>query len=96
MIDPDQEIRLYRLLEDRLEKLAHSIGYFEDPIESPEYKNLEGSWRSYLDSIGVRVVPSDFQPEENVYMSSDPLYTTGERLILPWDLVHKILVVGLP
>lgn len=96
MIDPEEEMKLYRALEEKLEGIADSIGYFEEPVESPEYKNLEGSWRSYLAGLGVRTVPRDFQPEEDVYMSSDPLYTTGERLVLSWDLVRKILFVGLP
>lgn len=96
MISPEEEMKLYRLLEEKLEKVAESVGYWEQPSDSEEHRRLEGAWRSYLAALGIHVVPNGTQPGEDVYMSADPLYTTGDRLILPWDVVDKILVVGLP
>ena len=96
MISPEEEMKVYRLLEDKLAEISYAIGYNEEPVESEEHKTLEAAWRAYLGGIGLRSVDPDFRPEEDLYMSFDPLYTVPGRILIPWDVFERILVVGLP
>lgn len=96
MISPEEEMKVFHLLDNKLGQIAESIGYNEEPAESEEHKALEDAWRSYLEGIGLRSVGADFRPEEDLYMSFDPLYTVPGRILIPWDVFERILVVGLP
>lgn len=96
MISPEEEMKVYRLLEDKLAEIAASIGYNEEPAESEEHRALEDAWRAYLKGIGLTSVGADFIPNEDLYMSFDPLYTVPGRILIPWDVFERILVVGLP
>lgn len=96
MTSPEEEMKVYRLLEDKLSEIADSIGYKEEPVESEEHKALECAWRSYLEGIGIRSVGSDFRLEEDLYMSFDPLYTCPGRILIPWEVFERILFIGLP
>jgi len=87
MISPEEEMRLYRLLENRFCDLDVSL------MDAP---SLTRAWTDYLSPLGIRRERMGFVPEEDVYMSADPLNTTKGRLLIPWGVVEKILFVGLP
>lgn len=96
MISPEEEMKVFHLLDSKLAEIADSVGYNEEPAESEGHRSLEASWRSYLEGIGLRSVGADFITEEDLYMSFDPLYTVPGRILIPWDVFERILVVGLP
>jgi hypothetical protein len=87
MISPEEEMRLYSLLEDKLVDVDVSL------MDAP---SLARAWTDYLSPLGIRREMMGFVPEEDVYMSADPLHTTKYRLLIPWAVVEKILFVGLP
>jgi len=86
MISPDEEVELYHLLTDRLCDLDVSL----------ELSDLVAVWDEYLRPLGIRRVKADHRPEEDLYMSADPLEPTKSRLLIPWGAVEKMLFVGLP
>jgi hypothetical protein len=88
MISPEEEMRLYSLLEDKLVDLDVSLFAVSC--------SLARAWTDYLSTLGIRRERMGFVPEEDVYMSADPLHTTKYRLLIPWAVVEKILFVGLP
>lgn len=89
-------MKVFHLLDNKLGEIADSVGYNEEPQESEEHRALEAAWRSYLEGIGLRSVPEEFVPTEDLYMSFDPLYTVPGRILIPWDVFYRILVFGLP
>lgn len=96
MTSPEEEMKVYRLLEDKLSKIADSVGYKEEPVESEEHRAFESAWRAYLDDIGLKSVSENFIPDEDLYMSFDPLYTCPGKILIPWEEFKKILILGLP
>jgi hypothetical protein len=82
MISPEEEMRLYYLLEDKLADL--------------ELSDLVGAWAGYLLGLGIHREMVGPLPEEEVYMSADPIAPAKSRLLIPWEVVDRILFVGLP
>lgn len=99
-MNKNQEFRIYQILETKLEEIAKSVGYYEYPEDSPEYGLCLKTWRDYLKDLRITVSSKpDFQffaEDKKNYLTRDPLYLTGDWLVIPMDVVDKILAIGLP
>lgn len=91
MISPEEEMKVFDLLFDKFLDIERAMGN-----DLNEKKVLDYVWISYLKSIGIRRVRADFKPNEDVYMSFDPGCDSPARILIPWDVFERILVVGLP
>jgi len=90
-------MNLYKILEDKLEKVAESVGYEGEPKVSEKYRILEQAWHKYVEDLGIQVaVVSDTFPKDDMIGLQDPLYTSGMTLAVPKETAERILVLGLP
>ena len=88
---------LYKILEDKLEKVAESVGYEGEPKVSEKYRILEQAWHKYVEGLGIQVeVVSGIFPTDDMIGLQDPLYTSGMTLAVPKETAERILVLGLP
>ena len=102
-LNSKNERRLYGLLMDRLEKLAHEVGYFEEPQESEAYEKFLKEWDDYLIGCGIVNVLSnlaDLYNEEDhpilkgKFVLEDPMYLERRKLLIPEDFADRVLVLG--
>lgn len=92
------ERRLWDLLEGKLEEIAQSVSYFEDPVESEAYRRFDSAWVAYLEGLGISRIDWDWglsNKEEHFHMK-DPLYTSGKWLKMSREVMGKIMAIGLP
>ena len=88
---------LWGLLEKKLEEIAKSVGYFEEPMGTRKYQVFDEAWLEYLESLGVfRCDPRHITSESKDISMQDPLYTSGMWLRMPREVADKILTIGLP
>lgn len=92
------ERSLWDMLEKKLEEIAGSLGYFEEPVESLEYQKFDAAWTEYLESLGIERCEPDWHrtATSNDYSMQDPLYPSGKWLRIPREVMDKIMVIGLP
>jgi len=96
MISPEEEMRLYYLLEDKLVDVGADVSMAVGVMEPWHGPAIARGWTDYLSPLGIRRERAGFVPKEDVYMSSDPLSPSKSRLLIPWEVVDRILFVGLP
>jgi len=85
---------LYKILEDKLEKIAESVGYEGEPKVSEKYRILEQAWHKYVEGLGIQVAV--VSGTDDMIVLQDPLYTSGMILVVPKETAERILVLGLP
>lgn len=100
----EQETRLYKIFEDKLESIYMEANLDQFPEEERDSK-LIPLWRSYLKKLEVQIVlQEDFYTRvggidwsESVVMFN-PLYTEKPPVVLVMtpEFAEKILVLGLP
>lgn len=90
--------QLWDILEKKLEEIAKSLGYFEDPIESEAYQRFDEAWVAYLGSMGIQRCEPDWHltADSEEYSMQDPLYTSGKWIRMPKEVLDRIGAIGLP
>jgi hypothetical protein len=90
------ERRLYDMLMDRLEKISHEVGYFEEPQESSAYEIFLKAWDDYLDRNGItteRKYVGRMEVPGKVVLD-DPMYLEKRGLLIPEDFADRALALG--
>lgn len=98
MIEQEKIEKIFEVLGNKAERIAIESGYTDEEVGSPEYLKFERAWEEYLGKIGVeRVGRHDkvYVLDERLWVP-DPLYTTGEWILMGLDTAERILMLGLP
>ena len=105
---PDEELKLYRIIEDRLSALYEELepgGQGEVDLDSPVMGSMTERWRTYITGLDMRFMSREESfsllryDDPNRVRVGNPLYTEDEEfqiIEMEASAAEKILVLGMP
>ena len=102
---PEEELKLYRIIEDRLSALYEELdpgGQGEVDLDSPVMGSMTERWRTYITGLDMSFMSREdswIREEPGRVRVGNPLYTEDEEfqiIEMEASAAEKILVLGMP